>query len=102
DGIRDLIVTGVQTCALPIYSAKRFMGRRHEEVTEEVKRVPYKVVRGPHGEAVFEVRGKQVTPPEVSAKVLGKLKRAAEEYLGEKIGRASCREGGWSGAEGVW
>jgi molecular chaperone DnaK len=71
-----------------IYSAKRFMGRRYEEVQEEIKRVPYKVIRGPHGEAVFEVRGKQVTPPEVSAKVLGKLKRAAEEYLGEKINEA--------------
>jgi molecular chaperone DnaK len=71
-----------------IYSAKRFMGRRYEEITEESKRVPYKVIRGPHGEAVFEVRGKQVTPPEVSAKVLGKLKRAAEEYLGEKINEA--------------
>jgi molecular chaperone DnaK len=71
-----------------IYSAKRFMGRRYEEITEESKRVPYKVIRGAHGEAVFEVRGKQVTPPEVSAKVLGKLKRAAEEYLGEKVNEA--------------
>ncbi len=71
-----------------IYSAKRFMGRRHEEVQEEAKRVPYKVVAGQHGEAVFDVRGKKVTPPEVSAKVLGKLKRAAEEYLGEKVTEA--------------
>jgi molecular chaperone DnaK len=68
-----------------VYSAKRFIGRRFEEVTEESKRVPFKVTRGPHGEAAFEVRGKPMTPPEVSAKVLGKLKRAAEEYLGEKV-----------------
>ena len=71
-----------------IYSAKRFMGRRFEEITEESKRVPYKVLRGQHGEAVFEERGNKVTPPEVSAKVLGKLKRAAEEFLGEKITEA--------------
>jgi molecular chaperone DnaK len=71
-----------------IYSAKRFMGRRFEEISEESKRVPYKVVRGPHGEAVFEIRGNKVTPPEVSAKVLGKLKRAAEEFLGEKVTEA--------------
>ena len=50
-----------------VYSAKRFMGRRFEEVSEETKRVPYKVVRGPNGDAVFEIRGKKVTPPEVSA-----------------------------------
>src|SRR4051794_14803562 len=71
-----------------VYSAKRFIGRRYEEVSEESKRVPYKVMRGQHGEATFEVRGKQVTPPEAAAKVLGKLKRAAEEYLGEKISEA--------------
>ena len=71
-----------------VYSAKRFIGRRNEEVSEETKRVPFKVMRGQHGEAVFEVRGKKMTPPEVSANVLGKLKRAAEEYLGEKITEA--------------
>ena len=71
-----------------IYSAKRFIGRRFEEVTDETKRIPYKVVRGANGEAVFEVRGKKVSPPEVSAKVLGKLKRAAEDYLGEKVTEA--------------
>ena len=68
-----------------IYSAKRFVGRRFEEVGDETKRIPYKVVRGPQGEAAFEVRGKRVTAQEVSAKVLGKLKRAAEDYLGEKV-----------------
>src|SRR5262249_13758947 len=71
-----------------IYSAKRFIGRRFEEVTEESKRVPYKVSRGQHGEAVFSARGKALTPPEVSSKVLGKLKRASEEYLGEKVTEA--------------
>jgi molecular chaperone DnaK len=71
-----------------IYSAKRFMGRRGDEISEETKRVPYKVVRGQHNEAVFEIRGSKVTPPEVSAKVLGKLKRAAEEFLGEKVTEA--------------
>src|SRR5438477_6749487 len=55
-----------------VYSVKRFMGRRFDEVTEEAKRVPYKVQRGQHGEAVFEIRGSKVTSPEVSAKVLGK------------------------------
>src|SRR5215813_1207961 len=71
-----------------IFSAKRFIGRRFEEVSEEVRRVPYKIVRGDNGDAVFELRGKKVTPPEVSAKVLQKLKKAAEDYIGEKITEA--------------
>jgi molecular chaperone DnaK len=71
-----------------VYSAKRFIGRRFEEVGEEMKRIPYKVVRGSGGEATFEIRGKKISPPEVSAKVLGKLKRAAEDFLGEKITEA--------------
>jgi molecular chaperone DnaK len=68
-----------------VYSVKRFMGRRHDEVGDEVKRVPYKVVRGASGEVAIEIRGKRTTPPEISAKVLGKLKKAAEDYLGEKV-----------------
>ena len=68
-----------------IYSAKRFIGRRFEEVGDEIKRVPFKVVAGKNGDAVFEVRGKIVTPPEVSAQVLQKLKKAAEDYLGEPV-----------------
>ncbi len=68
-----------------VYSVKRFMGRRQDEVTEESKRVPYKVVRGSTAEAVIELRGKKVTPPEVSARILMKLKKAAEDYLGEKV-----------------
>jgi molecular chaperone DnaK len=71
-----------------IYSAKRFIGRRFEEVGEETKRVPYKVVRGPNGDSAFDVRGKVVSPQEVSAKVLQKLKKAAEDYLGEKVTEA--------------
>ncbi|MBI3185853.1 MAG: molecular chaperone DnaK [Myxococcales bacterium] len=71
-----------------VYSIKRFMGRRHEEVTEESKLVPYKVVRGPHGDARVEIDGKQFSPPEISAQVLLKLKRAAENYLGEKVTEA--------------
>jgi len=68
-----------------IYSAKRFIGRRYDEVAEEAKRVPFKVASAPNGDAVFEVLGKTVTPPEVSAKVLQKLRKAAEDYLGEKV-----------------
>ena len=71
-----------------LFSAKRFIGRRFEEVSEEVKRVPYKIVRGEHGDGVFEIRGRKTTPPEVSAKVLQKLKKAAEDYVGEKITEA--------------
>src|SRR3974377_1710441 len=68
-----------------IYSIKRFMGRRFDEVSEEIKLVPYKVVRGPNGDARVEIDGKQYSPPEISAQILLKLKRAAENYLGEKV-----------------
>ncbi len=68
-----------------IYSIKRFMGRRYDEVQEEIKMVPYKVVKGPHGDARVEVMGKVYSPPEISAKILMKLKDAAEAYLGEKV-----------------
>jgi len=71
-----------------IYSIKRFMGRRFEETTEEAKLVPYKVVRGPHGDSRVEIDGKQYSAPEISAQVLLKLKRAAENYLGEKVTEA--------------
>src|SRR5690349_15818251 len=70
-----------------IYSIKRFMGRRFEEVNEEMKMVPYKVVRdGDH--VAVEISGKKYTPPEISALILQKLKKAAEDYLGEKITEA--------------
>jgi molecular chaperone DnaK len=70
-----------------IYSIKRFMGRRYDEVTEEMKMVPYKVVRqGDHVAVVAQ--GKEHTPPEISAMILQKLKKAAEDYLGEKVTEA--------------
>jgi molecular chaperone DnaK len=70
-----------------IYSIKRFMGRRYDEVTEEMKMVPYKVEReGDH--VVIVAQGKKYTPPQVSAMILQKLKRAAENYLGEKVNDA--------------
>jgi molecular chaperone DnaK len=68
-----------------IFSAKRFIGRRFEEISEEVKRVPYKVVKINNSDCAFVVRGKNVSPPEVCARVLMKLKKAAEDYLGEKV-----------------
>jgi molecular chaperone DnaK len=71
-----------------IYSAKRFVGRRFEEVAEEAKRVPYKVARRANGDSGFEVKGKELAPPEVSAHVLRKLKKAAEDYLGETVTEA--------------
>ncbi|MBL8936632.1 MAG: Hsp70 family protein, partial [Archangium sp.] len=71
-----------------IYSVKRFMGRRHDETTEEAKLVPYKVGRGPNGDARVEIDGKLLSAPEISAQVLLKLKRAAENYLGEKVTEA--------------
>jgi len=69
-------------------SAKRFIGRRYEEVQEEAKRTPCTVKKGKNNDTVFEIRGKLVTPPEVSAHVLMKLKKAAEDYLGEKVTEA--------------
>ena len=71
-----------------IYSIKRFMGRRFNEVSEEMKLVPYKVVAGENGDARVEINGKKYSPPEISAMILGKLKEAAEAYLGEKVTKA--------------
>ena len=71
-----------------IYSIKRFMGRRYDEVTEESKRVPYKIVKGSGGDARVLVRDKEYTPQEISAKILQKLKTSAEAYLGEKVTEA--------------
>jgi len=71
-----------------IYSIKRFMGRRHSEVQAEEKMVPYKIVGGPEELVKVEVRGKQYTPPEISAMILQDLKKTAEDYLGEKVERA--------------
>ncbi len=71
-----------------VFSNKRFMGRRFAEVKHEVPRVPYQVTEGNNGVAFIEVSGKQYAPPEISAKILQKLKRAAESYLGEEVNEA--------------
>ena len=75
-----------------VYSVKRFMGRKFDEVQEELKRVPYKVVRAANGDAAIEVevdgKPKQFTPPEISAMILAKLKADAETRLGEKVNEA--------------
>jgi len=71
-----------------IYSAKRFIGRKFSEVSSEIKTVPYKVTSNASGDAVFEVQGKIVTPEEVSAQILIKMKETAEAYLGEKVTEA--------------
>ncbi len=70
-----------------IYSAKRFIGHRHEEVAKELELVPYKVVRKGN-DVAFDVRGKQVSPEEISAAILGKLKKVAEDYLGQEVTEA--------------
>jgi molecular chaperone DnaK len=71
-----------------IFSIKRFVGRRYDEVSHEVKLVPFKVVKAPNGDARVEARGKQYSPPEISAMILQKLKESAEAYLGEKVTQA--------------
>ncbi|MEM7247358.1 MAG: molecular chaperone DnaK [Acidobacteriota bacterium] len=71
-----------------LFSAKRFIGRRFDEVGEEIKTVPYDVVAAENGDAWIEVRGKKMAPPEISAMVLQKLKQAAEDHLGESVDRA--------------
>src|SRR3989454_4720868 len=70
-----------------VYSIKRFMGRRYDEVSEEMKMVPFKVVQSGDHVAVV-AQGKEYTPPQVSAMILQKLKKAAEDYLGEKVTEA--------------
>ncbi len=71
-----------------VFSAKRFIGCTLEERQDESTRMPFKVSKGKNGLAVFEIDGKQYTPQEIAAKVLGKLKQAAEDYLGEKVTEA--------------
>ncbi len=68
-----------------VYSIKRFMGRRYEEVSEEMKMVPYKVIKDSAGAARIKIKDKEYSPPEISAMILQKLKKSAEAYLGEKI-----------------
>src|SRR5689334_22222408 len=71
-----------------VYSIKRFMGRRYDEVNEEMKMVPYKVTRLSNNDARVEIMGKEYSPPEISAMILQKLKSAAEDYLGQKVDKA--------------
>src|SRR5215467_2101204 len=71
-----------------IFSIKRFMGRKYDEVSEEMKMVPYQVVRASNGDARVEANGKEYPPPEISAMILQKLKQAAEEYLGQPVTKA--------------
>jgi len=68
-----------------VYSIKRFMGRKFDELSDERRRVPYKVVKSDNGDAQVEVHGKRYSPPEISAKILQKLKRAAENYLSDTV-----------------
>src|SRR5438874_1350965 len=71
-----------------IFSIKRFMGRRYDEVSEEMKMVPYNVVRGDSSDVRVDISGKKNSPPEISAMILTKLKEAAEAYLGQKVTEA--------------
>ncbi len=71
-----------------VYSVKRFMGRRHDEVSEELKMVPYKVEKADNGDVRVRAEGKLFSPPEISAMILQKLKQAAEDHLGEKVEEA--------------
>src|SRR5690606_1778270 len=71
-----------------VFSAKRLIGRRYAEAKNDVERLPYKVVAASNGDCAIEIRGKRYAPPEISARVLQKLKRAAEEYLGETVTEA--------------
>src|SRR5215216_3362757 len=71
-----------------IFSIKRFMGRKYDEVNEEMKMVPYSVVRVSNGDVRINAAGKESSPPEISAMILQKLKQAAEEYLGQTVTKA--------------
>jgi len=71
-----------------VFSIKRFMGRKYDEVNEEMKMVPYRVVRATNGDARVSAGGKEYSPPEISAMILQKLKQAAEEYLGQSVNKA--------------
>ncbi len=73
-----------------LYAVKRLIGRRFEEkeVQKDIHLMPYKIVRAPNGDAWIEVRGKQIAPPQVSAEVLRKMKKTAEDYLGEPVTEA--------------
>jgi len=71
-----------------VFSVKRFMGRRYEDAEEEAERMPYEVVEADNGDAHIKVQGREYSPPEISSKILMKLRDAAEEYLGEEVTEA--------------
>jgi molecular chaperone DnaK len=71
-----------------VFSIKRFMGRKYDEVNEEMKMVPYEVVKSSNGDARVKAGGKESSPPEISAMILQKLRQAAEEYLGQSVAQA--------------
>src|SRR3954466_2404750 len=71
-----------------VYSIKRFMGRRYNEVSEEIKQVPYKVQSAGNGDVRVQAGGKDYSPPEISAMILQKMKQSAEDYLGQKVDKA--------------
>src|SRR5438132_14304981 len=71
-----------------VFSIKRFMGRKYDEVSEEMKIVPYEVLQGPNGDVRVKAAGKEYAPPELSAMILQKLKADAEAYLGETVADA--------------
>ena len=71
-----------------LFSIKRFMGRKFDEVQDEIKQVPYKVEKAPNGDVRITAQGKQYSPPEIAAMVLQKLKQSAEDYLGAKVDKA--------------
>ncbi len=71
-----------------VVSSKRFIGRKYDEVASEMSTVPFKVTKGNNGDAVFEIHGKPITPEEIAAQILVKMKQTAEEYLGEPVTEA--------------
>ena len=71
-----------------VFSIKRFMGRKFDEVESERSRVPYKVEKSPNGDVIVGILGKQYSPPEISAMILQKMRQTAEDYLGEKVEQA--------------
>src|ERR671910_75179 len=85
EGGEPVVITNPENT---VFSIKRFMGRRHTEVTEEMKMVPYSVVSAPNGDVRVKAGGKEYAPPEISGMILQKLKQAAEQYLGQPVTRA--------------
>jgi len=71
-----------------VFSIKRFMGRKFAEISEEIRMVPYKVLEAPNGDVRIQVGGKELSPPEISAMILQKMKDTAEQYLGQKVSQA--------------